>query len=655
MKVLVVDDLPEGRELLGSVLSKNGFAVAMAMHGAEALEITRREHPDLIIADIMMPMMDGFALCRAVKADPALQRIPVVFYTATYTDADDEELALTLGASRFIRKPQDPSQFVAMIREVLEAGERGALTRALPEADPIVELQLYNARLVAKLEKKLTELQALEEQHRMVTENMADALFVLDHAGRFSHANRAAEVLSGYSREEMSDLTFMDLLIPASHEQVRDRLQRASAGEDVEPHFETELVKKNGQRIPIELMVTSIWKEGVVVGRLAVARDISERKQMQARLIQVEKLSALGLLLSGVAHELNNPLSVLLAGSELLLKDLETERNRRTVSTMHRAAQRATRIVQGLLLFSRKRRPARSLVSVNDLLDQTIELFSHQFRTDGVGVEKLYDAQLPRLFVDPHQLQQVFINILSNAHQALREATTARRLTLRTELIDQHVRISFSDTGPGIPAEIRERIFEPFFTTKPPGTGTGLGLSVCFSIVQEHGGSIDVESDPGIGTTFTVTLPIGQREAPSVADKTPRIVGEMPAKTIAIVDDEASVGETLGAMLESLGHRVTVYDSGEAAIADLLAGRFDLILLDLRMPGLDGPALYRLLHSHEPRLAERIIFLTGDVVSPESEAFLEQTGNLYLLKPFTLNEVQQLLATALGRTPSSGD
>jgi len=257
--------------------------------------------------------------------------------------------------------------------------------------------------------------------------------------------------------------------------------------------------------------------------------------------------------------------------------------------------------------------------------------------------------ELPRLWADPDQLHQVVVNLVTNAHQAMRETAPPRRLRLSTRYDVKHARICLevADTGPGIPPEIAVRIFEPFFTTKPSGVGTGLGLSLCKGIVEEHGGTIQTESQPGQGTVFRIALPV---ETPPVA--TPILhAAEAPlplqGKVILVVDDEPAVADVLVQILARDGHEVETAANGAIALDKLQERAYDLILSDLRMPKLDGPGLYRELERRHPELLRHVVFLTGDAMGPQAQAFLEQTRAPSLHKPFTSGEVRQVVQWAL--------
>jgi two-component system NtrC family sensor kinase len=321
----------------------------------------------------------------------------------------------------------------------------------------------------------------------------------------------------------------------------------------------------------------------------------------------------------------------------------------RRAEKIDNAARRCVRIVRNFLALARRRAPERGEVQLNDVAQEAVELLAYELRTGNVEVSLGLAEDLPVLWADGHQLHQVLVNIVANAHHAMRQSRTRRRLSITTERgPGQEVRLAIADTGPGIPAEIRAKIFEPFFTTKPPGEGTGLGLSLCRGIVEEHGGTIGVESEPGRGTTFLIRLPVVPRPtveaAPDIAEAPLVAVGP---KTILIVDDEAEIAAILVEALERDGYHTETSENGVDALRRLEERAYDLVLSDTKMPVMDGIELYREMERRFPKLQRRIIFVTGDVLDTEKQHFIESTGVPILTKPFDLSEVRRVVRRRL--------
>jgi signal transduction histidine kinase len=365
----------------------------------------------------------------------------------------------------------------------------------------------------------------------------------------------------------------------------------------------------------------------------------------QAQLMQSEKLSAVGEFVAGVAHELNNPLTALIGFAELVQMSAVDEDTRESLQRISSSAERCHKIVQSLLSFARQHPPERKLTNINGLVDSVIEILLYELRTSNIQVVKELSPQLPRLLVDPHQVQQVFLNIVNNARQAIEANRPSGCIRASTRVTGQKVQVKFQDDGPGISAENLAKIFNPFFTTKPVGKGTGLGLSLSYGIIQEHGGMITAESKVGAGTTFIIDLPITNQPDGTVADATPAAAPPAPGggRKVLVVDDEQDILELVRKTLHLLGYQVQTALDGESALQILGRERFDLILSDWKMPGLGGRQLYQRLLDTDSASAGRMIFMTGDVLSEKTEKFLTDNGKRCLAKPFSIVEFQRVI------------
>jgi len=485
-----------------------------------------------------------------------------------------------------------------------------------------------------------------ESRYRNLFESASDAIVTLDANGRFTTFNHAAENISGYRREELVAQWFAPMLPDDELPKALAHFQKALAGET--GLFETNFLRKDGDVRTIQVTYSTPQKDEEV---LCVIRDVTDQKMLQEQLIQSEKMSAIGQLVSGVAHELNNPLAGISAFAQLLLTEKRFPPDQRTAAEMiYAEARRASRIVQNLLTFARQHKPERTAASTNQVLDDTLELRGYELRVRGIEVVRDYDEALPETMADAHQLQQVFLNLITNAEQAMeKRQRDAQRLTVRTRRAGAVIRIEIEDTGPGIPPNLIERIFNPFFTTKPTGSGTGLGLSISLGIVREHEGRIWAENAPTGGARFVVELPIvmarGSDEFGRVALSSP--VGDQ--LRMLIVDDEASVRVALQRYFASRGHEVETTASGKDAIARLRDGTFDAVIVDMRMPDLSGEQLYEELRLKDPGHAGRVIFTTGQLVDEQVRSFLASTGRPYIPKPFEFTAFDQVLPAARRR------
>jgi two-component system NtrC family sensor kinase len=392
--------------------------------------------------------------------------------------------------------------------------------------------------------------------------------------------------------------------------------------------------------------------------RLLAVRDNTEERLLQERLLQSEKMASVGQLVSGVAHELNNPLTGVMGFAQLLLARELDETSRAQVRTIYGEAERAAKIVQNLLSFARRRKPAKEMADVNALLAQVLELRSYDFGIRNISLDMELDPRMPQCWVDPDQVQQVFLNIVKNAEQAMIEARGGGRLIVRTQSTGQGVRVTIADEGPGIAPEVARRIFDPFFTTKDAGQGTGLGLTISYGIVEEHGGRIYAENRPEGGAAFIVELPVGRppQQGPPEAAAGPAgaapvegAAAAKPSYRVLVVDDEESIRLLLRDILEMDGHRVEVAASGIEAWQHLDGGDLDVIVTDMKMPGMDGATFYKELRQRDPELARRLIFITGDTVSPDTRAFLQQVQNPVLSKPFKIGPLRDAMEEVMAR------
>src|SRR5438132_1342909 len=419
--------------------------------------------------------------------------------------------------------------------------------------------------------------------------------------------------------------------------------QKALAGET--GLFETSFYAKDANVRTIQVTYSTPQLDEEV---LCVIRDVTDQKMLQEQLIQSEKMSAIGQLVSGVAHELNNPLAGISAFAQLLLTEKRFPPDQRTAAEMvYAEARRASRIVQNLLTFARQHKPERTPTSVNQVLDDTLELRGYELRVRGIDVVRDYDEQVPETMADAHQLQQVFLNLITNAEQAMeRSERDKQRLTVRTRRAGDMLRIDIEDTGPGIPPNLLERIFNPFFTTKPTGSATGLGLSISLGIVRDHEGRTWAENAPQGGARFIVEVPIVTHRASGESQAIPLVPPQGDRLQILVVDDEASVRVSLQRYLAGRGHEVETTSSGREALGRLREGRFDAVIVDMRMPDVSGEELYRELQTTDPEHADRIIFTTGQLVDDEVRTFLASTGRPCVPKPFEFAAFDQALPAA---------
>jgi signal transduction histidine kinase len=392
--------------------------------------------------------------------------------------------------------------------------------------------------------------------------------------------------------------------------------------------------------------------ENLKSSREQLEMTVDTLKTTQAQLIQSEKLSGIGEFIAGVAHELNNPLTSVMGFSELLQNADVTPKDKRYLELLHKSALRCQKIVQALLGFARRSSPERKAVCLNSLVEAAVEILHYQLRTTNVETVLDLDPKLPLAMVDPHQIQQVFVNLINNARQAIEAHQPRGMIKVITATRGDTVRVIIHDNGPGIPEENLSKIFDPFFTTKEVGKGTGLGLSLVYGIIKEHGGTIIPRSRPGEGATFIIELPVTNKSE-EVIEETPALElqllngGEGVGKKILVIDDEEPILHMVREALTPQGYEVDVAVDGATALQRMSEKQYDVALCDWKMPGLNGQQVYERTRALNPALSSRMIFITGDIINERTRKFLEQQNKVCLPKPFTITEFRAAIKKVL--------
>jgi PAS domain S-box-containing protein len=478
-----------------------------------------------------------------------------------------------------------------------------------------------------------------EARYADLVESASDAIFTVDREGRFTSVNRALEIATGRARAELLGAHFSAVIDPRDADAMQSVLADALSGK--RQRRELRYLDPNGVARPAAMLASPVVDGATISGVLGVVRDVGEEKLLVEQLVQQEKLAAIGQLVSGVAHELNNPLASVMAFSQLVLGMHGDDAGRdEALATIHTEAKRAAKIVSNLLTFARQHPPQRTTTFLNDVVASVLEMRRYALAVHGVELEERLDTTLPPIWADPFQLQQVLLNLVGNAEQALRDWPGDKRITVATEARGGRLIVRVTDSDPGIPAAEIDRVFNPFYTTKGVGKGTGLGLSVSDGIVREHGGSIRVES-AGQGASFIIELPV---VPPPGCDSPSDVAIEVTASgvralTVLVVDDEPAIRSAIVRYFAGLGHTVDAAGTGAEAHALLESRRYDAVLLDLRMPDTSGDAIYRELLERDPTHASRVIFLTGDMQSDATQQFIEASGRASVMKPFTFDEL----------------
>lgn len=480
-----------------------------------------------------------------------------------------------------------------------------------------------------------------ERLNAAIMQVVDDCIIAIDEESRVIEFNPAAVATFGWRRDAVLGRPLNELIVPhvhrAAHQAGFNRYLATGEKRMIGRRIETEALRADGSVIPVEVSIQEVPSS---VGRLFAAslRDISARKaaeddreRQRDALHQAEKLTAMGSLLANVAHELNNPLSILLGHAVMLEEEVEPgSEHAELVQRMHEAAERCAKIVRTFLDMARKKPTERRDVQINDLVRSAADLMTYGLRSRDIKVELDLDPGLPTASADGDQLVQVLVNLIVNAQQAMQDQAGPHRLSLTTRSVDGGILLEIADNGPGIPPDVQKKMFDPFFTTKEEGKGTGLGLSVCRAIVQAHEGTIAALNRPEGGALFRIEL-----RASDAGRAAPVAVAAPPVSLAAlVVDDEPEIAAMLARIVRRLGYEVEMASEGEAALERLAGRAFDLVISDIRMPGLDGPGLWRRIAAEHPRLARRMLFVTGDTLSGPAASFLAESGVPCIEKPF---------------------
>jgi len=502
-------------------------------------------------------------------------------------------------------------------------------------------------------------LRQSEERYRTVLEQMEEAYYELDIAGNLTLFNDALCRQLGYSREELMGMDYRVYTPPEDVKKVFETYNRVyRTGEPVKS-FPVERIRKDGTRIFAEFSAFPLRNErGEIIGFRGIVHDITERKQAELERKQMEqkaqlasRLASVGELASGVAHEINNPLTGVIGYAHLLLdrKDIPQD-IRHDLEIINEGAQRVAAIIRKLLTFARQQKPEQKFANINEIIGTTLDLRAYELASNNIRVAFQPARDLPMTIVDPGQLQQVFLNLIINAETAMKLAHGRGKLSIKTEHIDNTMRISFKDNGPGIAKGNLERIFDPFFTTREIGQGTGLGLNVCHGIITEHKGKIWVESKLGRGATFIVELPIVTEDSQLVLlEPTVEEPKKVTKAKILVIDDELVIRQFVSRVLSEEGHEVEVVDKAEDALEKIKSKRCHLILLDIKMPGISGIELYKQFQEIAPSLMKRVVFITGDVMGKRTTDFLAKTKAPCMIKPFDAEQLKTEINRILAR------
>ncbi len=677
MKILIVEDNEDSRVLLQDALTSSGYEAQNAENGKIALNhIAKGFFPDLVISDILMPEMDGYALCRAMKSDDKLCTIPFIFYSATFTDTKDEKLAMDLGASRFFVKPMEIDAFLDEIKAVLEDKEAENLPtpeKPLKDAEEIEKD--YSGALAKKLDQKVQQLEEeqkrlkkSEEKYRRLVEALRDDYFFYTHdtQGVFTYISPSIENVLGYTQKEflVHCTTFMtDHPLNRAVERYTERSLQGVK----QPPYEVEIYHKDGSRHRLEVSEEPIFdKNDTVVAVEGIAHDVTRRiaaeKQLvktKERLMQSQKMEAIGTLAGGIAHDFNNILTPIIGFTEITQLDLpEDSKGWADLQEVYNAANRARELVKQILSFSRQTEEEQKPVLFQVLVKETLKLLRATIPAT-IEIRESICSACEAINANPSQMHQILMNLCTNAYYAMRDGGGILAVSLEEIEISptntiptldlqsgRYLRLEVSDNGSGIEEDKLERIFEPYYTTKPKDEGTGLGLSVVHGIVASHGGHITVYSEPGKGTTFHVYLPViaKQKNTEESLVQAPVVGG---SERIMLVDDDKIIVRMEKEQLESLGYKVEAYTDALTASKAFRDSQdiIDLVITDMTMPNMTGAELSQEILKIRSDIP--IILCTGfsELIDREKAASLGIKE--YLMKPVEKKKLAEAIRKVL--------
>ncbi len=654
--ILVIDDEPFVRELLTGFLTSLGCIVHEATSGEEGVRMATEHRYDAVLSDIKMPGITGIDVLKRVKAvSPSTQVIMITGYGSVETAVE----CMKLGAFDYIGKPFHLEEIGILVARAIEHSE----LRALVGLYELSQSVFSTLRLDALLDQIITltvEVLRADEASIMLFDERG-RLTVAASTGLTDEIVRSARVelcepIAGRVAADGTPLILGDEIngrLPATDRRTmissaivhpimtrgkafgvlnvnRIAIQDPFTRADLEKA--TLFVSHIGQAIENARLFDELERR---VSELNQANERIEFRQRQA--IQAEKLSAIGNLVAGVAHELNNPLTAVMGFSEFLLSADCPSAIRPTLEKIHSAANRCRRIIQNLLSFSREQESRQRLTDLNELVDDVLEFSSRGLFDRGIETAADYEEGLARVSVDPDQMKQVLLGMINNAMAAL-EGRPERRLTVRTWSVGATILLSVADTGVGIPEENLTKVFDPFFTTREVGQGVGLGLSTCYAVVEKFGGTVRVESEEGRGTTFTIELPVGMpgeiitEYVPLEHDE------ERPSGRVLVIEDEEDLRAMYEVALKQEGYEVVLAADAAEGIEAISREPFDIVVLDMKLPGADGGDFCAHVEANCPELMKRVLFATGDTVSERTHWWIEHTGRPVLNKPFRVKD-----------------
>jgi len=633
-KILIVDDELLILRIISDILGKEGYEVKTAINYFNASQLLDGEKFDVVITDIRMPEKSGIDLLthvREINSD-----IPVILMTGFATLETAVE-AVKQGAFDYLTKPLDFNKLKRIVSQSIERFNLLSSNKKL-----VRELQEVNSNLEIKVSERTREL-------LNILHSANESIVTTDNELIIKTVN--PKTIEIYEKDCVGK-KLDELIGGINFETIIPKILKNSS------YITKHEVKYGEKHLEISLSQLVDFDTKESFGVIVITDDITDKKKLEIQLLQSAKMSAVGQLAAGVAHEFNNVLSGIVGYTSLAMSRNDVEKIREDLNVVEKASNRAIEVVRKLLAFSRQKDEKYILSNIDELIEDSLSLVSNTLSKEGVKIIKHF-GKTPPIKVNQNEIQQVVLNMVINAKHAIDEnlelSYEDKVIGVTTEAVDGFVKMDISDTGIGIPRENIPKIFEPFFTTKDRNSkepGTGLGLPITYAIIERHGGSIDVDSEIGKGTTFTIWIPFDQPFAngnvPQIMDMDKKEQIESTRKAnILVVDDELYIGDLIRDSLKDQGHNVTVLNNGEEAIEKFKEHHFDIAFVDYMLPGCSGLEVIKRIRGHNPHTS--LILITGSVNSSVAESAVAEGATSFLQKPFTFDQIRNVVSTAIGQ------
>ena len=634
-KVLIIDDEPRMCDSLDVLLSSQGYETQTGYSGKEAIECLAKDSFDLVLLDVVMPDMTGHQIMDYINSQD--QETLVIIMTG-HASVESAVESLRKGAYDYLRKPFDFEQLLTRVKNALD-----------------------QSKLKKEHELVTGKLEVTEKRYQYLVDASPDIIYTLNCDGRFTFINSAVESLLGYRSDGLIGKHYSFIVLEGDVEKARYHFNERRTGLRSTTGVELRLkISHNGNNpdgcLTVELKAMGMYDKDVTerdkefMGTYGVARDITDRKRLEAQFQQAQKMEAVGTLAGGIAHDFNNLLMGIEGRASLMFLDIDSEHPHFThLKGIDDMVKRGAGLTKQLLGFARGGKYEVRPTNLNELIEKSSEMFGRTKKE--VRIHRKYQKDLPTAEVDRTQIEQVLLNLYVNAWQAMPGGgdlyIQTENLTLNERDVSpfgvkpgNYVKVSVTDTGVGMDEETQQHIFEPFFTTREMGRGTGLGLASAYGIIKNHGGIINAYSKKGEGATFNIYLPASQRE---VTTKEKKLADEIlkGTETVLLVDDEDMILNVGQEMLTAIGYKVSVARSGKEAIElyEKNKDQIDIIILDMIMPDVSGGDVYDRLKEINPNI--RVLLSSGYSISGQANEILKRGCDGFIQKPFNMSRLSQ--------------